>query len=198
VNEVSRRAFLVSGGALAAAWLVAPTDKIAEAGRWAARAAREDPPLKFLVLTADEAADLDAATAQIIPSDDTPGAHEARVVYFIDKSLTTWAKDQLPGIRDGIAELRKRARQTSVAGGSVQAGSRRSAFAALNADQQHEILASMEKDKHPFFNTLRFAAVTGMLVNPEYGGNYNKIGWKMIGFDDRFSWGPPYGWYDAQ
>jgi hypothetical protein len=35
-----------------------------------------------------------------------------------------------------------------------------------------------------------------MFANPEYGGNRDKIGWKMIGFDDRFSWGPPFGWYD--
>jgi gluconate 2-dehydrogenase gamma chain len=36
-----------------------------------------------------------------------------------------------------------------------------------------------------------------MLSNPEYGGNFNKMGWKLIGFDDRFSWAPPFGWYDA-
>ena len=35
-----------------------------------------------------------------------------------------------------------------------------------------------------------------MLANPEYGGNSDKIGWKLIGFDDRFSWGAPFGWYD--
>jgi len=22
------------------------------------------------------------------------------------------------------------------------------------------------------------------------------VGWKWIGFDDRFSWAPPFGWYD--
>ena len=38
--------------------------------------------------------------------------------------------------------------------------------------------------------------LAGMLAFPEYGGNYNKIGWKWIGFDDRFSWAAPFGWYD--
>ena len=38
--------------------------------------------------------------------------------------------------------------------------------------------------------------MAGMLANPEYGGNYNKSGWKMIGFVDQFSWSAPFGWYD--
>jgi len=44
---------------------------------------------------------------------------------------------------------------------------------------------------------LRGATVTGMFANPEYGGNANKAGWKLIGFDDRFSWAAPFGWYDS-
>jgi gluconate 2-dehydrogenase gamma chain len=197
VDELSRRAFLVSGGAFAAAWLVAPADKLLEAGLHAARAARENPPPPFVVLTADEAADLDAATSQIIPTDDTPGAHEARVVYFIDKSAQTWAKDQLPDIRKGIAELRARAAKLSANG--MQAGSpaAQNAFVALNDDQRHAVIESLEKDHHPFFGTLQGATVVGMLANPEYGGNYNKSGWKMIGFVDQFSWAAPFGWYDA-
>jgi hypothetical protein len=35
-----------------------------------------------------------------------------------------------------------------------------------------------------------------MLASPEHGGNFEKIGWKMIGFDDRFVWTAPFGWYD--
>jgi hypothetical protein len=36
----------------------------------------------------------------------------------------------------------------------------------------------------------------GMFSNPSYGGNHQKSGWKMIGFEDRFAWSPPFGYYD--
>jgi hypothetical protein len=35
-----------------------------------------------------------------------------------------------------------------------------------------------------------------MFANPEYGGNFQKTGWKLIGFTDQFSWAAPFGWYD--
>ena len=187
--EITRRGFIASaGGAFAAAWLSADPSKLLAAGAHAARAARENPPPPFEFLTADEAADLDAAASQIIPTDDSPGAHEARVVYFIDKSLTTWAKDQRPGFQTGLAELRARAAK-SVPGAT--------SFASLTDEQRHAVIASLEADKHAFFFTLRGATITGMLANPEYGGNFDKLGWKLIGFDDRFSWAAPFGWYDA-
>jgi gluconate 2-dehydrogenase gamma chain len=44
-----------------------------------------EPKTSFF--SASDAADVAAVTAQIIPSDDTPGAREAGVVYFIDRAL---------------------------------------------------------------------------------------------------------------
>lgn len=167
---------------MAAAWLTADSEKLLAAARHATAAgAAESPP--FLFLTPQQAADLDAATSQIIPSDGSPGAHEAHVVYFIDKALATWQKEQRPDFEKGLAELRTRS-------GSV-------AFASLPSERQTAIIASLEKDKHPFFSALRGATIVAMFANPEYGGNFNKQGWKMLGFDDRFSWAPPFGWYDA-
>lgn len=199
MDPLTRRAFLTTGGAFAAAVLIAPADKLAESALHAARV-RLDAPPPFENLTADEAADLEAAMAQIIPTTDTPGAREARCVYFVDKSLGTWAKDLAPQVRAGIAELRARAARASAGGmqaGAPANGSAAATFAALGAQQQHDVVASLEADKHPFFNTLRGATITGWLANPEYGGNYEKAGWKAIGFVDQFSWTPPFGWYDA-
>jgi gluconate 2-dehydrogenase gamma chain len=45
---------------------------------------------KTSFLTASEAADIDAVAARIVPTDDTPGAREAGVVYFIDRALATF------------------------------------------------------------------------------------------------------------
>ena len=187
MTDFSRRAFLTaSGGALAGAWLLADVAKLVASGEHAARAARATPPLPFEYFTAGDAAEVDAAAAQIIPTDDTPGAREARVVYFIDHSLATWASDQRKPMEGAVKELRRRAR--------AQGGT---AFAALGEAQQHAIIAAMEKDRHPAFSVIRGATLAGMLSNPEYGGNHQKTGWKMIGFTDQFSWAPPFGWYDA-
>ncbi|HYC51885.1 MAG TPA: gluconate 2-dehydrogenase subunit 3 family protein [Gemmatimonadaceae bacterium] len=187
MTELSRRGFLAAtGGAIASSWLFADPAALVAAGEHAARAARAIPPLPFEYLTPGDAAEIEAAAAQIIPSDESPGAREARVVYFIDKSLATWAKDQRKGFADAVAELRKRARAS---------GAR--TFAALTDAQQHAVIAALEQDKHVAFFTIRGATLAGMLSNPEYGGNFNKAGWKLIGFSDQFSWAPPFGWYDA-
>jgi hypothetical protein len=36
----------------------------------------------------------------------------------------------------------------------------------------------------------------GMFSHPMHGGNFNKVGWNLIGFEDRYSWTPPFGYYD--
>ncbi len=53
------------------------------------------PPLKGRrrrspFLSAAEAADVEAVAAQIVPTDDSPGAREAGAVYFIDRALSTF------------------------------------------------------------------------------------------------------------
>ena len=30
-----------------------------------------------------------------------------------------------------------------------------------------------------------------------YGGNRDRVGWKLIGFEDRMAYQPPFGYYDA-
>lgn len=187
MTDTSRRAFLSAGGTLAAAWIATDVANLLSAGRYAAWAGRQSPPPAFDYLSVEDAADIEAAASQIIPTDDTPGAKEARVVYFVDKALATWQKDQRSDFSKGVTELRRRAR-------AVRPGA---SFASLSNDQQHAIMAAMERDEHPFFGAIRGATVAGMLANPEYGGNHDKSGWKMIGFVDQFSWAPPFGWYDA-
>lgn len=188
--HLSRRAFITSvGGSVAAVWFTAKATDLLASGDFAARASREHPAPPFAILTADQASELDAATALIIPSDATAGAREARVVWFIDKSLGGFARKQRPVFEKGIAELTQRAAK-------AQKGA--TSFASLTEAQQIAILTALEKDKkNPFFNALRGATIMGMFANPEYGGNFNKVGWKMIGFDDQFSWKAPFGWYDA-
>lgn len=180
--DLSRRNFLaLAGGGAASVWLTANVRDLLAAGRHAATAQR------FEVLSAVDAADVEAFAAQIIPTDETPGAREARVVYFFDKALSTFAKGQRGDVEKGLKELRARAAKAQPGAAS---------FASLSSDKQIAVIAGLEKDKHPFFFNMRQATIAGMLSNPEYGGNYNKAGWKWIGFDDKFSWTTPFGWYD--
>jgi gluconate 2-dehydrogenase gamma chain len=182
MTDLSRRNFLaIAGTGVASVWLTANVHEIIAAGRHAQTAQ------KFEYLTPADAAEIEAFAAQIVPTDETPGAREARVIYFMDKALMTFAKDDRDNIAKGVKELRARAAK-------VQPGA--TSFAALPSDKQIAIMKAMEKDKHPFFADGRQAVIAGMLAFPEYGGNYNKIGWKWIGFDDRFSWAAPFGWYD--
>lgn len=179
--SLTRRGFLAAAGSAAAAWLAFESRDVLAAGMHAAHAQRFDH------LSPADAVDIEAACAEIIPTDDTPGAREAKVVYFIDKALGTFAKDQRDVFAKGAHELRTRAAKR-------RAGAR--SFAGLPAADRIAVIASLEKDKHPFFDALRGATIAGMFANPEYGGNHDKAGWKLIGFDDRFSWAEPFGWYD--
>ncbi len=126
-------------------------------------------------------------TAQIIPADDTPGAREARVVYFIDRALATFERDKQPLYHQGLAELPARVRQ-------FFPGQDR--FSGLPAAQQLQVLAAIEKSE--FFEIVRVHTIAGFFANPEYGGNHDQIGWKLIGFENRGVYEPPFGYYDRE
>jgi gluconate 2-dehydrogenase gamma chain len=187
-DGASRRRFLqASSGSLGFAWLAANWPQIAAAAEHAhAAAARADRSrLRFLSTT--QARDVEAIAAQIIPSDDgTPGAREAGVVWFVDHvHAGPWAA----GGRDflaGLAEFQQRCVRHHP--GTAQ-------FADLSADDQLAYLRHV--DRTPFFEQMRFLTVLGLLTSPAYGGNADKLGWKLVGFVDQHAWQPPFGHYDA-
>jgi hypothetical protein len=53
-------------------------------------------------------------------------------------------------------------------------------FVALGAGQQDQILDAADP---VFRNLLTGHAIEGFLCAPEYGGNRDRIGWKLVGFD---------------
>jgi gluconate 2-dehydrogenase gamma chain len=87
-----------------------------------------------------------------------------------------------------------------------------SSFASLDTPAQDAILTQCEKsDPSKATNDAeraRLAARGGLLFvsirlttmgafsDPMYGGNRGKQGWKLLGFDDRHSWVPPFGALD--
>ena len=38
--------------------------------------------------------------------------------------------------------------------------------------------------------------IVGTLCAPQYGGNYENAGWKMMGFEAQHVFSPPFGYYD--
>lgn len=149
----------------------------------AARSATEQS--HFRVLSASEATELEAIAARIIPSGDSPGAREAGVIYFIDTVLADIEPEVTEPIRKGLANLHDHIRETYDT----------PSFAALNQVQQIEALQAIEDTE--FFETLRFLTIAGTFCDPSHGGNREKVGWELIGFEGPMGTQPPFGYYDA-
>jgi gluconate 2-dehydrogenase gamma chain len=180
-NPLSRRHFVgAMATGIAATWI---------SGAWGHAITRARGAVAPLLpaLSPAELRDLDAITALIIPTDDVPGAREAHVVDFIDKGLATFAADQRPLFAEGLADLGARA---------ARRRPNARTFADLPVDDQIALLHELEAEHSEFFEAVRVSTITGFLADPRYGGNADKIGWKVIGFEDRFAWQPPFGWYD--
>ena len=158
------------------------------AGQVYARAAVQSaPPVPFHNFDAGMAAEIEAITAQIIPSSDGPGAHEAGVIYFIDRALSTFDSDLRETYQAGISSVQQTRKElfpdsTNIAG--------------LPSQQQIRLIHAIEESE--FFELLRTHTLLGFLANPSYGGNRDQVGWKYIGFDDRMAFQPPFGYYDEE
>jgi len=190
-GNFSRRSFLAQSLAGAgAAWLAAAWPEVLAAQQHAQhtmRAVAAGTPAKLESLTSAQAADLEAITALIIPTTDTPGAREAGVVYFIDRVLHTARPDEQTQFAGTMATLDGKRKE-------MFPGS--TSFASLAPAQQTEFLKAIEKT--PEFEALRFLTVCGFLGNPEDGANHDMVGWKLIGFDHAPTHTPPFGYYDAE
>lgn len=159
------------------------------AATWMAGAARPGLAAGTGVLAPAQLRDLDAVAALILPTDELPGAREAHVVDFIDQALGSFAAGQRPLFDAGLSDLNARvARRHPMAG----------TFADLPDADGAGLLRELEAEGSDFFEAARVATISGFLANPQYGGNAGKAGWRAIGFDDRFVWAEPFGWYDGE
>lgn len=141
---------------------------------------------EFQTLTEEEANEFAAMAARIIPSDETPGATEAGVIYFMDNVLGDESRAEvLDSLKSGLLEM-----QTIVA-----LDYNAPYFHRLDEVQQDEVLRQIETT--PFFNTIRYLTLAGMFSLPEYGGNRNEVGFQLMGIPGHGAWSAPYGYYDA-
>ena len=187
-EDRSRRVFLIrSLTGVSSAWLALRLPEIIAAQEHAHHVAQSEAPTKFEFFTPEQAAEVEAVAAQIIPTDDTPGAREARVIYFIDRALTTFDKDKQPQYVKGLKELQSK--QKKMFKNSQK-------FSSLKPEEQIKVLKAIEKSE--FFETVRVHTIIGFFADPSYGGNFNNAGWKLIGFEDSFYFKPPFGYYDRE
>lgn len=186
MKELSRRQFLVqSSGGISSVWLAANWPAILAAQEHARRTARSGVPVKFEFFTPAQAAEVEAIVSQIIPTDETPGAKEARVIYFIDRALTTFDRDKQKLYAEGLEQLQRKLQE------SFPGATR---FSEASTLQQIAVLKAIEK--RDFFEIVRTHTVMGFLADPGRGGNQGQLGWKLIGFQDEHVFEPPFGYYD--
>src|SRR5215472_13309686 len=150
-SSLTRRRFLLHGASgLSAVWISTHWSALLAASDHAHNAAQSAVPPKFEFLSPEDAKEIDAITSRIIPSDDTPGAREAGVVYFIDRGLATFATDDQKTYREGLPELQ--ARVAEMFQGTAK-------FSTLTSEQQDEVLHSF--DEQPKDRQRRFRARPG-------------------------------------
>jgi gluconate 2-dehydrogenase gamma chain len=198
-SSTGRRRFLKSIGVLSAAALPAAAPA-AESHAHHGNATVE----KYMFLTPAEVAFVEAAVARLIPADELgPGAKEAGVAYFIDQQLFggwgTMAKMYRQGPHpEGTPQ---QGYQSPLTPQEVYRAAIREInglttkqhgkpFDKLAAQEQDELLRGLEEGKVAleavparfFFNMLLDSTIEGFFSDPIYGGNRDKLGWKLVGF----------------
>jgi gluconate 2-dehydrogenase gamma chain len=184
---ISRRDFLAhTGGVFGVAWLGANFPAIAAAANEASRVASGEIEESFEFFSAADAALIDAISALIIPSEgEGPGAREAKVVVFIDRSMTGFMQSGADGFVAGLQGF---------AQAFADAYPGEASFATAERIVQIEFFATQADSG--FFGFVKFLTHVGMFALPSYGGNFQKQGWELIGFEDRHVFQPPFGYYD--
>ena len=140
--------------------------------------AYQDAARKFTVLTPDEVETLAAIAERIFPTTDTPGAVEIGALNYIDIALAGDYAALAPLYREGLRFIDRYARDKF-----------RALFADLPDEQRDAVLVEFEagavagfKKAAEFFETVRYHVLEGIFCEPQYGGNKDMIGWRLVDF----------------
>jgi gluconate 2-dehydrogenase gamma chain len=158
----------------------------------------------YRYLTEPEVRFIDAAVSRLIPADELgPGAKEADVTAYIDGQLAgTWGVHgrnyRMGPWPEGTPRQGFQSRFTPqeiyrIAIQEINAYCRTKherPFDQLRAGQQDDILKALEQGEIElpslssklFFDILWCNTEEGFFADPLYGGNKDKVGWKLIGF----------------
>jgi gluconate 2-dehydrogenase gamma chain len=113
---------------------------------------------------------------------------EIGVLNYIDIALTGDYAALAPLYRLGLRAVNRFARAKFA-----------KRFPDLNEEQKDAVLAEFEagsvrgfKKAAEFFETVRYHVLEGVFCEPQYGGNREMIGWRLVGFP-----GQQFGYDDA-
>ena len=205
-EKIPRRDFLKgasAAGAGAAAIATGLTACSPEAATTAQAAAPAEPEV-WHTLNATEAEFIKAAVDTLIPADDlTPSGTDVGLATFIDRQLAGGFGNGAKLYRSGPFlpakpelgyQLALTPREFFRAG--IEATNEWTKktygkeFDRLTQEQRDEAMKALESGKPEFtgfssamfFDALLTITMEGFFADPIYGGNKNKVGWKMIGF----------------
>ncbi len=121
---------------------------------------------------------LERIAERIFPSTDTPGASECGAVDYVKIALAGDYAHYLSLYRRGLHAVDRHSRRRFGA-----------TFRALEAAQQDLVLADFEAGKIPdftkaaeFFEAVRDHVLEGVFCEPQYGGNKDMVGWRLVHF----------------
>jgi gluconate 2-dehydrogenase gamma chain len=128
---------------------------------------------------AGQAAIVIAIAEQIVPHDDSPGAQQAGVLFYIDGLLSgKFGRFYRERYESGLRLVHELSQKQFHRG-----------FASLASDQQLSILQTLESETgagtegQRFFSIVLQHTMEGYYGDPEHGGNRGNASWKMIGFE---------------
>jgi len=120
---------------------------------------------------------------QIIPKDESPGATEAGVIYYIDKQLSGVFHYDQETYRNGIKTLQEYCTKKHS-----------KLFETLPIEEQTKLLILLESNQlnktewaqgkpSDFFNLVRSHTMQGFYGSPIHGGNKNYMSFEMLKID---------------
>lgn len=126
-----------------------------------------------------QAATVNAIAEQIVPADDSPGAHEAGILFYIDGLLNgRYGGFYRERYESGLKLIDRFSR-----------GQFHKDFVNLNSDQQISVLKALESgsaagsEGSRFFVLILQHTIEGYYGDPEHHGNPGNASWRMIGFE---------------
>jgi gluconate 2-dehydrogenase gamma chain len=162
-------------------------------------------PEAYTFFTAPESAFIEAAVERLIPSDKLgPGGREAGVAFYIDQQLSgqfgyaakmykqgPWMPDAPPTFGYQLPLTPQQVYRLGIAATNAYCGKTYGkTFDKVDGTHQDDVLTALDRsqlkfDSVPakaFFEMLYGNAVEGFFADPLYGGNRDKVGWKLVGF----------------
>jgi len=131
-----------------------------------------------IVLSSEEMEILTAMADRIFPKTDTPGAVEIGAVNYIAIALAGDYAALAPLYSRGLRAL-QRYSQSNFA----------KHFIELSAGEQDAVLREFEVGAQDtfaqaaeFFETVRYHVLEGVFCEPQYGGNKDMTGWRLVDF----------------